>query len=119
MMTTTDRLRRAAAALALTAAGATLADPAPRVFELPLADGKAQAGVETLRVTKGDQVELRWSSNRPIMLHLHGYNIERKVAPRAPAAMAFRADVAGRFPVSEHTHGAGHHRAVLYLEVHP
>ena len=76
-------------------------------------------GEETLRVKRGERVELRWKSDRPIALHLHGYDIERSAAPQAPAVMAFEAKIAGRFPVSEHTHGAGHHRAILYLEVLP
>jgi len=53
------------------------------------------------------------------VLHLHGYDLETTVTPQSPARMAFTASLAGRFPVSEHTHGKGHHRAVLYLEVHP
>jgi hypothetical protein len=54
-----------------------------------------------------------------VTLHLHGYDIERAVEPGAPATMAFRASLAGRFPVSEHGHGGRHGRTVLYLEVHP
>jgi hypothetical protein len=70
-------------------------------------------------VRKGESVQLRWSSDRRIVLHLHAYDIERTVAPGAPAAMDFKADIAGRFPITEHRHDARHHRAVLYLEVHP
>jgi len=54
------------------------------------------------------------------VLHLHGYDIEATVTPEAPERMAFTASIAGRFPVTEHAHGKSHHhRAVLYLEVHP
>lgn len=88
------------------------------MFEVALVKGRA-AEVDTLRVKRGERVELRWSSDRAIVLHLHGYDIERKAAPQAPAVMAFEARLAGRFPVSEHSHGAGRHRAILYLEVHP
>jgi hypothetical protein len=100
--------------LALAAAGA-----AERAFDLKLVAGKLATERNTLRVAKGDEVELRWTSDRRIVLHLHGYDIETTVTPQAPARMAFTATLAGRFPVSEHTHGKGHHRAVLYLEVHP
>lgn len=104
-----------AAALALAPALA-----AERAFDLKLAGGKlAAAERNTVRVAKGDKVELRWTSDRRIVLHLHGYDIETTVTPDSPATMAFSANVAGRFPVSEHTHGKGHHRAVLYLEVQP
>jgi hypothetical protein len=92
---------------------------AERSFELALVGGRLAAERNTLRVKKGDQVELRWTSDRPIVLHLHGYDIEVRVTPQAPARMSFAAAIAGRFPVSEHAHGGGHHRAVAYIEVHP
>lgn len=88
------------------------------MFDLALVKGRV-SGPDTLRVKKGDRVELRWSSDRTIVLHLHGYDLEREVTPQAPAVMSFAARLAGRFPVSEHRHGAGHHRALVYLEVHP
>jgi plastocyanin len=89
-------------------------------FELALADGQVPSERSTLRVKKGDKVEFRWTSDRPIALHLHGYDLETKVTPQAPASTAFTATIAGRFPVTEHARGgAHHHRAVLYLEVHP
>jgi len=91
-----------------------------KVFELTLAKGRMMQGGDTLRVRRGDEVELRWSSDRRMVLHLHGYDIEATVTPKSPAVMSFRADVAGRFPVSEHLHGNGHGRkALAYMEVHP
>jgi len=90
-----------------------------KTFDIALADGKASAEQQTLRVTKGDKVVLRWKSDRQVALHLHGYDIETTVPAQGTATMSFAADLPGRFPVSEHTHGPGHHRAVLYLEVHP
>ena len=96
------------------------AQASSKAFELALADGRIAAERSTLRVKKGDQVELRWTSDRAIALHLHGYDLESKVAPQAPATMSFTASIAGRFPVTEHARaGAHHHRTVLYLEVHP
>src|SRR5262249_9188594 len=92
---------------------------AAQVFELAIVNGRVSAPGQTIRVKKGDHVELRWSSDRRIELHLHGYDLEAKAAPQAPATMAFEAKIAGRFPVTEHTHGPGHHRAIVYLEVHP
>ena len=104
-------------ALALALAPALAAE---RTFDLELAGGRLAAGSSTLRVAKGDQVQLRWTSDRRIVLHLHGYDIETIVTPQSPARVAFTASVAGRFPVTEHSQGKGqHHRAILYLEVHP
>ena len=98
------------------AAGVSLA--AQHTFDLALADGKVPAERRTLRVSKGDTVTLRWQSDRAIALHLHGYDIEASVAPKGSATMSFTASIAGRFPVSEHRHGA-RERTVLYLEVLP
>jgi hypothetical protein len=92
---------------------------AEKAFDIALADGKAVAERQTLRVTKDDKVVLRWKSDRQIALHLHGYDIETTVPAEGSATMSFTANLPGRFPVSEHTHGPGHHRALLYLEVLP
>jgi hypothetical protein len=105
--------------VAAAAVGVAVAAPSEKAFEIRLVDGRAAADRNTLRIGKGDKVELRWTSDRPILLHLHGYDIDTTVAPQSPATMAFTANIAGRFPVSEHRHGGGHARAVLYLEVHP
>ena len=87
------------------------------MFDLALVKGRV-SGPDTLRVKKGERVELRWSSDRPILLHLHGYDIERGYAAVAGDDV-FRGELAGRFPVSEHTHGAAPPPRVVYLEVHP
>lgn len=105
-----------------------VADVAPPsrtlAIELPLVGGQVAAagGIvdKTLKLPKGADVELRWRSDRPIALHFHGYDIERKVAPDTPATMTFRTTIPGRFPVSEHVAGGGHREtAVLYIEVPP
>jgi hypothetical protein len=113
----TKRLRRLALA-ALTVAAAA-AGAAPQSFSVELAGGRVKGGNETLKVRQGDQVEVRVSSDKPIVLHLHGYNIETQVAPPAPGLLTFEAKVAGRFPMHEHRQGAGNHRAVMFIEVRP
>ena len=114
-------MRRRAFLLALAAAPflAAAAEPPSKAFELPVAKGRVNATQETIRVKKGDKVELRWTSDRRIALHLHGYDIAATVTPEAPAVMSFEARIAGRFPVSEHGQGSRHERPLLYLEVLP
>lgn len=77
----------------------------------------------SIRVVKGDVVELRWMSDEPVELHLHGYDIELNVRRGKPAAMVVRARATGRFPITSHrwgSHGHSHgHDALTYLEVHP
>jgi len=118
VMTDPNRLRVRLVALVawLTIAGAaTAASPS---FSVELKGGRVQ-GEDTLKVKQGDQVEVRLRSDRPMVLHLHGYDLDVKVAPPAPALLSFKAGIAGRFPVHEHREGAGNHRAVLFIEVHP
>ena len=77
-----------------------------------------------IRVKQGDAVTLRWTTDRPIVLHLHGYDIEKKVEPGAATEMAFVARATGRFSVEEHKPDAkgGHSHgeaALVRIEVLP
>ena len=105
----------AAVAMALPLAGAAQ----PKATALSLANGALQGGPDTLRFRQGDPVQLEWTSDRPVTLHLHGYDIETKVAPGRPAAMSFKATLPGRFPVEMHGTAQRAHRPVLYIEVYP
>ncbi len=78
----------------------------------------------SIRVKQGDAVRLRWTSDRPIPLHLHGYDIETKVEPGTTAEMTFTARATGRFPVEEHkpdTRGGHSHgeAPLVRIEVRP
>lgn len=95
-----------------------------RCFDLALKGGELPKAERTIKVKEGDAVELRWTSDQPMRLHLHGYDIEVAVKPGEPAVMAFKGRMAGRFSVDRvqeqkkpgaHQHGG----KVLYLEVHP
>ena len=103
------------------AAGAA-ADSAEIVaFDLVIQDHVLSGSENTVRVLQGDKVELRWHSDAPAAVHLHGYDIELHLHAGETAVMAFEADATGRFPVElhcGHDHGGGH-CALLYVEVHP
>jgi hypothetical protein len=84
-----------------------------------------------LRVVQGEIVEIHWTTDEEISLHLHGYDIEMTVKPDAPAIMSLEASATGRFPITSHSLG-GHapepgpmqlkkpgENVLLYLEVHP
>jgi hypothetical protein len=78
-----------------------------------------------IRVKQRDVVKLRWDTDQPLTLHLHGYDIEQKVEAGTIAEMKFTARATGRFPV--HLHDAreragspSHHEPPLVLiEVYP
>jgi hypothetical protein len=104
---------------------------AERQFELRIENGKVRRAEGVIRVRKGDQVRLRWTADDSVMIHLHGYDIEARVAPDTPVDMAFDAYATGRFPIALHpshegaradqkfSGHAGSENVLLYLEVHP
>ncbi len=59
-------------------------------------------GAADIQVTKGDVVRIVVSADAPDDIHLHGYDIEKKVAPGQPARFRFRADVEGIFEIESH-----------------
>ena len=106
--------------LGLGAVGLSVHAAERKVIALSLVKGNVRDVADnTVRVKEGDDVELRWTSDRPVTLHLHGYEIDAQVSPGKPSSMSFKARFAGRFPVHEHAEGAANHRPVLYVEVYP
>lgn len=100
----------------------------PRIIELALRERLLPTDQRNIRVQQGDDVTLRWTTNHEVLLHLHGYDIEKRIKPRETATMTFRARAAGRFPITLHSPGPGsvpatpsretHEAPVGYLEVH-
>ena len=88
-----------------------------RAFTLDIRDGHVAPGKRTARVKVGDRVEIRWTTDEAVELHLHGYDIRLGVTPGTPGTMSFDAHATGRFPVG--VHGSGGHGNIFYLEVHP
>ena len=93
-------------------------------FDLKIQGGRVPQNMRLVRVKQGDTVKLRWTSDRPIALHLHGYDIESKVQPGTVSEMAFVARATGRFSVEEHKPDAkdGHSHgeaALVRIEVLP
>ena len=107
-------------ALTLTAASAKADDV---TFELRIVRGQVPAKMRLIRVKQDDVVTLRWSSDRLIALHLHGYDIEIEVEPGKVTETTFAARATGRFSVEEHkpqaSGGHSHGVPVVRIEVHP
>jgi hypothetical protein len=109
--------------LLLITAGPALA--AELTFDIKIERGRVPDAIRLIRVNEGDVVKLRWTSDQPIVLHLHGYDIEKRVAPGAITELAFTAFATGRFPIHVHAQGAGagghtHEDAPLAtIEVYP
>jgi hypothetical protein len=94
-------------------------------FTIRIENGRVDESMRLIRVKQGDAVKLRWSSDRRMILHLHGYDIGKEVAPGSVADFAFTARAEGRFPVHVHPADAragtpGHEEAPLVtIEVYP
>jgi len=71
-----------------------------RIYEVKIKDG-AMSPAE-ISVEEGDQVTLRWTSNIPVEIHLHGYDLEEEVSPGEETDLSFEADLTGRFEIEEH-----------------
>lgn len=95
--------------------------PAEQVFDIEIERGKVAEDMRTIRVMENDTVYLHWIADAPLVLHLHGYDIEEEIKPGAVTAFTFEAHTTGRFPVDVHNEGGAAHRqaAIVYLEVYP
>ena len=94
-------------------------------FDLRLQGGRVSENMRLIRITQGDVVTLRWTTDRPLLLHLHGYDIEWQVQPGIVGKVTFTARLTGRFPVHAHdgatrTGGSAHEEdPLVYVEVYP
>ena len=88
-------------------------------FELTVTQGKVPVNMRLIRVQQGDIVRLRWRTDRPLTVHLHGYDIEQTIAPGAVAEMTFTARATGRFPIHLHDSGAHEDAPLVRIEVYP
>lgn len=83
-------------------------------------DVEAAGGLGVVRVTQGDQVELRWTTDEATELHLHGYDVEIDLTPGEEAVMSFDARATGRFAIEGHGFGGDHvEKTLIYVEVLP
>jgi FtsP/CotA-like multicopper oxidase with cupredoxin domain len=91
-------------------------------YALRIDNGHVPPNMQLIRVTQGDVVTLQWTADKPSIVHLHGYDIEKRVAPGAVTELKFTARATGRFQV--HLHGSaaeahGHEDALVTIEVYP
>ncbi len=109
--------------IATAAAGA--ADSPDKTFDVTIARGAIPAEQRVLRVTKGDTVRLRLTSDAPGDIHLHGYRLEAKLVPGVPGEIVFKAYATGRYrlewhPAGETSKSGSHHGPPpATLEVRP
>jgi FtsP/CotA-like multicopper oxidase with cupredoxin domain len=90
----------------------TKAAPPKARFEQVTVQGAAR----TFRVHKGETVRIAVRSKTPDEVHLHGYDIEKRVEPGRPARFVFDAKFEGVFEMEAHKSG---NKRVASLVVQP
>lgn len=69
--------------------------PPPARVRIDVRDGQAVGGIRRVTVGEGRRVVLIVTADVTDHVHLHGYDIQRDVAPGKPARLAFRATLVG------------------------
>jgi hypothetical protein len=122
-MSSLRRLRALMLALPLSGAPAG-ADAAEVTFGLIIAIGRVPDNMRLIRVKQNDVVKLEWRTDKPMSVHLHGYDIEQEVKPGTVTEMTFTARATGRFTVEPHigktpSGGHAHGDVLVTIEVYP
>ena len=76
-------------------------EPRPET-RIELRAHEPSGGVRRIEAKKGDFVRLLVESDTADEIHLHGYDITRKVRPGEAARFSFRAEVEGIFELESH-----------------
>lgn len=79
---------------------------AEKLLELNIVNGANASLADRVRVTQGDTVTLRCTSDQQVQIHLHGYDIEKTITPGSTVNIRFDAHATGRFPLT--LHGSEH-----------
>jgi hypothetical protein len=117
--------RLGALVLALSLSGAlTGADAAEVTYAMTIANGRVPDNMRLIRVKQNDVVKLEWSTDKPMSVHVHGYDIEQEVKPGTVTEMTFTARATGRFTVEPHigktpSGGHAHGDILVTIEVYP
>ena len=74
--------------------------PHDRKFDVSVKGGEMSP--DEISADENDTVMLRVSTDKPIELHIHGYDVEQEVKPGREAEVDFKADLTGRFEIEDH-----------------
>jgi hypothetical protein len=87
----------------------------PPTFQVTVEGGKPVGGVETIKADKGDNVRFVVSSDVGDEIHVHGYDISKRVEPGGKATFSFKARIDGIFEIELEERGV----QIAELEVEP
>jgi len=92
----------ACAALAFTAVAAPATAPKPVVITITAKKGRPVGGVARPTAKKGKLVRIVIRTDAGRKVHIHGYDLEKKVVAGKPVVFLFRAKIPGRFEIELH-----------------
>jgi hypothetical protein len=75
------------------------ASPKPLVATIVYRNGRVVGGLKNFSTTNGKRVTIVANADVSDEVHVHGYDLKGDVAPGAPARIAFRANLVGRFVI--------------------
>ena len=75
-------------------------EPQERIYDVAIEGGAMDP--DEISVEEGDFVTLRLTSESPIEVHMHGYDVEGDVLPGEETELSFEADATGRFEIEDH-----------------
>ncbi len=73
------------------------------VVEIELAQGNVAPLGERIDVRKGQEIELRITSDRADQLHIHGFDTTLQIVAGQPQTHTFVADRTGRYEIETHS----------------
>lgn len=106
------------------AGGSALPDPPPSrppsgeaaaSVEFRIVRNEVVRGAKIIRASVGDRVTLRFTSDQPDEVHVHGYNRTARLVPGVPVEVTLALTKSGRFSIEGHTS----HLELGALEVYP
>jgi FtsP/CotA-like multicopper oxidase with cupredoxin domain len=114
-VTTTAPTSTSSSTTTETTAPAPVAKPRPKVTTVRAVGLEPVGGITSIKVDKGDTVRFTVTSDQPENVHLHGYDVEKPVAPGKPARYVFKANIEGIFEVELEESGV----QLIKLQVDP
>ena len=70
----------------------------PNIYELVIQGKKLVSGPATIKVTQGDEVTIKITSDESEEFHVHAYDNSVELEPNKEATLTFTAKLSGRFP---------------------
>ena len=75
-------------------------EPQERIYDVAIEGGAMNP--DEVSAEEGDFVTLRLTSESPVEVHVHGYDVEGEVLPGEETNLSFEADATGRFEIEDH-----------------